>query len=396
MRFGEIIKKAWNITWRYRALWVLGVFAGVTGGGGVGGGGGNGVGSFNNGAKPSTASNPINPEAIRAFLERWLPMIVVGTVVLIVISIAFAIIGIGARGGLVWAVNEIEEGRKPRLGEAWNAGFARFWSLLGLGLMIQLPIAVAALAFGAVILVPILGPLLRGATPDPVGVLVPMCGALAIGVPVLIVAGLVLGLMYITATRFIMLEGAGAAHAVGESWRAFRARFADHVVMYIINVGLNIAASFVLAVPIVLIALAVAVPAALAGASGQWTSFGVVVALLFLLLIVIGLAYAAIWGTFTSALWTIFYRRLTGREPVLRDASPVPAIGHPAPLAPSVPGYAPQAPAPFGYPGSPTAPPAYPGPAAPPPAYPGSPTAPPSYPSAPDPPMAPWGPPPDA
>ena len=29
MQFGQIIKKAWNITWRFRYLWVLAIFAGT-------------------------------------------------------------------------------------------------------------------------------------------------------------------------------------------------------------------------------------------------------------------------------------------------------------------------------------------------------------------------------
>jgi hypothetical protein len=400
MRFGEIIKKSWNITWRYRALWVLGVFAGITGGGGAGGGGGN---SFRGLSSPAPSSSgqspPFNPDTFRTLAERWLPMIVAGAALLVVIGIAFAIVSIGARGGLIWAVNEIEEGRRPKLGHAWDAGFSRFWSLFALGLMIQLPIVVAALALGAAILVPIVGPLLRGATPHPAAVLVPICGGLAIGVPVLLVAGLILGIMYITGIRFIMLEGAGAVHAVGESWRAFRARFADHAVMYLINLGLNIAAGFALAIPIVIITFAMVVPAAVAGASGHWGSLAVVIAVLALLLIVLGFAYAAIWGTFTSALWTIFYRRLTGREVVVRDASPTPAVGHPAPLAPDVPDYAPVTPTPFGYPAPRPAPqvvypPEYPpehppGPAAPgvPPTEP-QPFAPPTLPYEP-PPMAP-------
>ena len=31
MDFGAIIKRSWQITWRYKALWVLGIFAGVSG-----------------------------------------------------------------------------------------------------------------------------------------------------------------------------------------------------------------------------------------------------------------------------------------------------------------------------------------------------------------------------
>jgi hypothetical protein len=30
MNYGDIIKRSWRITWRYKALWVLGIFAGVS------------------------------------------------------------------------------------------------------------------------------------------------------------------------------------------------------------------------------------------------------------------------------------------------------------------------------------------------------------------------------
>ena len=88
-----------------------------------------------------------------------------------------------------------------------------------------------------------------------------MCGVLAIGVPVLIVAGVVLGIMYITGLRFIMLNGMGTVHAAGESWRAFRARFGDHALMYIISLGLSFVAGLALVIPIVIVALATIIPA---------------------------------------------------------------------------------------------------------------------------------------
>jgi len=380
MRWGEIIKKSWHITWRYRALWILGLFAGITGGsfgGGGSTGGGNNFSSLNSGSRSGTASssagsNPFSLIQAEHFLSQWLPVIIVVSALLIVIGFALSIIRIGARGGLVWAVNEIEEGRTPRIGEAWSVGFSRFWSLLGLSLMLIFPIAVAALLIVAGILIPLLGPLMRGATPNPAAVFVPMCGILAIGVPLLLVAGLVLGVMFITATRFVMLEGSGAVHAIGESWRALRARFADHTVMYLINAGLTLVSSLVLAIPIVLVVLVIAVPIAVAGASGQWGMLAAMAAVGFVILLVVTFAYSAIWGTFTSALWTIFYRRLTGREPLTADASPVPAAAYQAPLAPAVPGYAPVSPAPFGQPQ------AQPEPLQP---------APPTYPAAPAPPM---------
>ena len=38
--FGEILTRAWQITWKYKVLWIFGILAGCTNGGGGGGGGG--------------------------------------------------------------------------------------------------------------------------------------------------------------------------------------------------------------------------------------------------------------------------------------------------------------------------------------------------------------------
>ncbi len=39
MDFGEVFSKAWKIIWKYKILWLFGIFASCSGGGGGGGGG---------------------------------------------------------------------------------------------------------------------------------------------------------------------------------------------------------------------------------------------------------------------------------------------------------------------------------------------------------------------
>ena len=36
--FGEVLTRAWQITWKYKVLWIFGILAGCTNGGGGGGG----------------------------------------------------------------------------------------------------------------------------------------------------------------------------------------------------------------------------------------------------------------------------------------------------------------------------------------------------------------------
>ena len=281
MGFGEIIKRSWKITWRYKALWVLGLFAGVTGASSGGGssGGGSDFGSPGSGSKGGLPSGFDSQKAMAIF-ERMLPVIVVATVGLVVIGLVWWILSVAARGGLVHAVNAIEEGAPFTLGAAWNAGFGRFWSLFGLGLLLSLPVLIVGLVMAAAILIPLVAPLLRGGTPG-VGAAVPICGSLAIGVPLLLILGVVLGLLHELALRFVMLYGMGTVEAIRESWRAFRGRMKDTFLMWLINLGLNVAAGLVLAIPLVIILIMVIIPAVIAGAAGRWALFAAVLGVLF-------------------------------------------------------------------------------------------------------------------
>lgn len=260
----------------------------------------------------------------------------------------------------MFAVNEVEDGRPLSLGWAWNAGFARFWSIFGLALLLALPVIALLFVILLVILLPIVVPLMSGGKPSPMA-LVPMCGTLAIGIPLLIVLSIVLGLLHELALRYVMLSGHGAFQAVGESWRAFRSRFKDTALMYLIAVGLNIAAGIVIAIPLVIVALVIIVPAVVAAIAGKWAAFAAVIVVAVLLVSLLSLAFTAVWGTFTSALWTVFFRRFTGMEmlsPAEKPAPPAPPAEQPAAPAPPVAPPPPGAPAPPAAPQPPPPPPA--------------------------------------
>jgi hypothetical protein len=366
MGYGEIIKRAWRITWRFRALWVLGLFAGVTGGSG---GGGSARSNYSPGSGSnsdlSSSLSDLHPERFLTAAEKFIPILVVGFIVLFLVGLVWWVLSIAARGGLVYAVNEIESGRPFTLGQSWNAGFARFWTLLGLSILLMLPVFVVGLFVFLGVTIPILIPLLRGSTPNAASI-APMCGVLAIGVPLLIVMSIVLGVMYILAVRFVMLDGKGAVESAAESWRSIRGRFKDNALMYLVSLGLNIAAGIVLAIPMVILILALVFPAVAAGVAGNWTGVAAAIAVMVLLIFVLSFAFTAVWGTFTSSLWTIFFRRMTGMEPPPAAAEPTmppaPAPPAPAPLAPPPPPPAPPAPAapPLASPPSPPAAPVTP------------------------------------
>lgn len=338
MGFGDIIKRAWHITWRYRALWVLGLFAGVTGAS-SGGGGGNGYSpSSSSSGSPSSDEivRALNPETWAEQITRFLPVLIAVTLLLLAIGFVLWIVGIAARGGLVHAVDAIEGERTFTLGAAWDAGFGRFWRLFGLSLVLGLPMALLGLGMALAVAIPVIGALRAGGQPG-VATFAPMCGVLVIGVPLLVVGGVILGAMSILGTRLIMLTDVGVFQAAGEAWRLFRTRIKDVLIMWFIGLGLNVVAGLVLAIPMVVITVAATIPAIFLISSRSWPSLiGVSIGAVVIITLLIML-FTAIWGTFTSALWTVFFRRLTGREVLPQVLAPEPPQPLAAPQPPAAP-----------------------------------------------------------
>ena len=136
MDFGKVLGRAWEITWRWKMLWVLGFLAAL----GQGGGG----------------SNPqYNYTFSDQDFERWLYQpgyaaeeilggvfaLVIGLCCLaLIIVIVLWVVSIIARGGLIAGVQQVEVEGETSFGKAWSAGARKFWTLFGLGFLAALPI----------------------------------------------------------------------------------------------------------------------------------------------------------------------------------------------------------------------------------------------------------------
>lgn len=354
MDFGAVIKRSWEITWRYKALWVLGIFAGVSGCSGSSGSGGNGGGGNSGG---SGGSGLGDMGRFWDNLESYLPVIIGLGVLFFFIGLVWWIFSIAARGGLITGVNAIEDGATRPLGELWRSGFARFWPLFGIDVMLSLPMVALGLLMAVFTLGPLAVTLIRGGEPGP-ELIAPVCGSLAIGLPLLLVGGFVFGILRLLAQRFVMIAGHGAVESIGNSWHLLRGRLKDTAIMWLLNAALNLAASVVLAIPAFIIGVAVAIPIVTAIASDSWRSMVAIIPVAIVLFALIGIAYNGIWGTYTSALWTLFFRQMHGMGPAVPAGygwqqapsqpypyqAPQPSQGEWPPPAPPIPAASPDAP----------------------------------------------------
>jgi len=374
MDYTDILKRAWKVTWKYKALWVLGFFVG----------GASGSTSSSSSSRTSTGSTtPFGSgggtAAVQHFLATYGAIIIVAVLFALAIGLIFMVIGVAARGGLIHLVNEAEEGRPVKLGAGWRAGFSKWWRLFGVTFLAGLPlliiftiiaVIVGASAFSAIAAYASRG----GGTPDAAtlrALIAPLLGAgcfLIILTIIAVVLGVILGVASSLGLRYVMLEDRGTLDSLKQGWRdvfSKRGAFLMFLLLTVIGIGVGLVFGFVGAI--------FSLPAIAASGSSATAVGGAMAGIAGLVLLV----PAAIYGTFLDASWTIFFRRMTGLQaaPVVLSAYASPAPASYVPPAP--PAYAP----PQGYaPPAPPAPPTY----APPEAY--APPAPPV--AAPEPLMA--------
>lgn len=338
-----ILKRSWQITWRYRALWVLGLFAGGAGGSfnyrqSIGSGSGGGTGGT------STPNNLPNLETLRPYI----PLIIVAVALLVVIVLVLWFLSVAARGGLIWLGNEAAEGRPVRAGAGWSAGFHYWGRTFLIGFLLALPILavllVLAAIFGSSIVALVAGSRGTGGGAAAASGVLGICGLVVLSVVVLVPLGILIGVLDQLALRHGVLEDMTTGRAISMAWWDVRARFRDVALMWLLLLGVGI----VYGIAVGIVAVVLLLPAIGAGFAGAWP---VAVLLGFFAFLVL-LLPTAVYNTFVYESWTIFFRSLTGREVV---AAPAPAFagGYPPPP----PGYAPPPPpAPGGYAPPPSSP----------------------------------------
>jgi len=133
-----ILKKSWNVTWRYKILWLFGLFAGA------GGGGGTFSYSFPGGSSTSSSSSGLPTGAsaaqFEAFVQRYAVLIVIVALFFVVLGLLLWMVSVAARGGLIHLVNEAEERRDVHAAAGWHAGFSKWWRVFAVGFLADLPV----------------------------------------------------------------------------------------------------------------------------------------------------------------------------------------------------------------------------------------------------------------
>ena len=295
--FGEVLTRAWQITWKYKVLWIFGILAGCTTGGGGGGGG-------NSGYRVGPSDTNLPPEMKRFFHEMgnfvswvednlWL-FIAVMVLVFLVLMVISVFLGTIGRIGLIKGSYEAEKGaEKLVFGELFSTSMPYFWRVFGLSFLV-------GLAF-LLILMPIIF----------VGVLSAGIGFLCLLplICLLIPVGIIVGIIIEQANRAIVLEDLSMLDGLKRGWEITRSNAGPIIIMALILLGISLVLGVVIALPIFIIVF----PTIFALVLGEGRSFTP----LYLALACFCLYIPAAWllngilATFTQSAWTLTYLRLT-------------------------------------------------------------------------------------
>jgi hypothetical protein len=338
----KVLKRSFEITWRYRALWVFGILLALTTRGGGGGGGGGGSG--NAGRQPSLPpAGGIHAPQIPPQIVSTLIVIGIGVAcVILLLIVASLVVRYVAETALIRMVNDHEETgeqRSVRQGLRWG------WSRTSLRLFLIDLVVMLPLIVGFILLLLLaLAPLLLWTTGSrPAGIVgtVAAIGLVVLLVLLFIAVIAVASLLIHFFRRVCALEEVGVRESIRRGYTLVRRHLKDVAIMWLIMVGLTLAwAILTIVATLILVLLGLVLgggPALLAGGLAglvsrggplPWILAGAIGLPIFFLVLIIPLLFlGGLWQVYRSSVWTLTSRELRALEAVqaVQPAPPAPA-----------------------------------------------------------------------
>ncbi len=322
MDFGEVLSRAWKTIWKFKVLWIFGIFAGC------------GTGRLGLTVSPPSSnfnlSTALPPRFERNLADFLLSLSRPGVLaaifsvlfILIVIAIFFSILG---RTGLILGARAVDAGAAQlHFSDLWRGGLRYFWRLFGLSLLIGSPVLFFYLIFATGGIMALGFYLVGLQSPSPGALAAPMvlmavmfCGLLC----VLTLAAIVLGFLSVQAEMAIVVEDQGVFRAIRRGWQVLTRNIGPIFLTWLILAAIEVAAGLILGLPAVLLAFPLMLALLTAGSSGL-SALQLVGGLLFLLYLPVGLVANGILTAYNESVWTLAFLRLTGTK--MHDSLPVP------------------------------------------------------------------------
>ncbi len=296
MDYTDILRRAWQITWKHKALWLFGFLLSLFGGGGGTGG--------SQGVQQTFGAG-----------DRLAPLSILVIVLIALLFVAFfVVLGIVVRylslGALIGMVREAEQTGETSVGSGWRMAWSRFLPLFGIDLVMGIPAAIVALVLIGIGLSPLLLLLAEQEAMTILAILLTVLLMLLV-VGFLIVMGLVLSVLGELARRQCVLQRTGVFDSIRAGYRIGRANLRHVALIWVMLLGIGLVYG-ILTAALAFVGFGVAaVPAATVYAVTETVGASLLVGLLFAIPGIVAMSLlGGVYETFRSAVWTLFYSEL--------------------------------------------------------------------------------------
>jgi hypothetical protein len=296
MDYVKILKRALEITWRHKALWLFGfLMALFSGGGGAGGGQG--------------AQYVMDP-GYRVEPALVLALVFVVLLIVLVLVAVGIIISYLSRGALIGMVREVEETGDTSVRSGWRIGWSRFLPLFAIDLAIGVPAAIVAILLIALALSPLLLLVAQRDVVSVLGILLTVL-AMVLVIGLLIIMGVALSLLRELAHRQCVLEKKGVWDCIRDGYLMGRENLRHVGVTWLLLFGINLVIGVVSVPLFVVLFIAAAAPGILTYLTTDAVTPALVVGIpLLLLAFLLTTLLGAVYQVFHSAVWTLAYLEL--------------------------------------------------------------------------------------
>lgn len=298
MNIGEVLSRAWKITWKYKVLWIFGILAGCAGG--------SSNGSGANGLQYTFGGNDLqpwwdSPQRMNINIPDWqiASIIVVGILVILLLIALFIFLGTIGKVGLIRGAQQADgEAEKITFGELFSGSMRYFWRVFGLHLLVGL------LIFVGVIVLVLVGTL---------GAVVTLGLALLCLIPLACILVPVMWFVWVIveqASIAIVIEDLGVLAGLRRGWEVVRANLGVMIVMALILVlGVGLIGGIIIAIPMFVVVVPVLIGAFSGSDRGLWGGLALA-GLCFVAYLPFLIVLQGILNTYIGTAWTLTYLRL--------------------------------------------------------------------------------------
>lgn len=299
MDYGKILRRAFRITLRYKALWLFGFILALLGSGG----------NFGQSFRYSFGGGPSMPDALPS------PEIAAGVIIAVIalgllLGLLVVVLNLVCHAALIGMVNEIEEEEKTSIRGGFKIGLARTITLFLIRLVIGIPTFAVALFLILLGLSPLLLLFVDNTAAKVIGVGLAM-GLLLMVLGVIILGALVLSVAWEFIDRFCVIERRGVFHSIKGGFGYIRRNLARVGLAWLLMFAVGIGWGLVMLLLVLLLILLVAGPALVTYLATNALGPTLLVAVPLGLIAVLVLAFVGgLMVVFRSGFWTLTYLEL--------------------------------------------------------------------------------------